>query len=313
MEKPLVSIVVPVYKVEQYLERCVDSLVAQDYRPIEVILVNDGSPDGCGEIIKRYEEKYPFVQSIWQKNSGVGVARNTGIARASGKYIALIDSDDYIEQDAISCLVDIAEKQRADIIVFNFYFEFPSGKKIPFGLMTRQKNMSGDEAARESLKLLKLPTFCWNKFYKRSLFTDHNILFPSIYYEDLATVSRVLIKAKNVVLVNKPYYHYCLRKSGITGNFGLKNIMDYLSAVDIIRQFIYTENLWESWEKAYRDFLRAVGTQLFIEINFQKNTIPPKDRSKLVRQVRQRIRELTLSPGPLEAEGSEDSVESGAQ
>ncbi len=312
MVKPLVSIVVPIYKVEQYLERCVDSIVAQDYQPIEVILVNDGSPDGCGEIIKRYEEKYPFVQSIWQKNSGVGAARNTGIARASGKYIALVDSDDYIEPNCISSLVNIAEKQDADIIVFSFYFEFPSGTKIPFGLLTRQKYMSGSEAARESLKLLKLPTYCWNKFYKRSLFTDHNILFPPIYYEDLATVSKVLIKAKHVALVNKPYYHYCLRKSSSTGNFGLKNIMDYLSAVDIIRQFIWSENLWGSWEKAYRDFLRAVETQLFIEINFQKNTIPPKDRRKLVQQVRQRIRELAAAPEQ-ESDDMEENMKSEAQ
>jgi len=84
MERPLVSIVVPIYKVEKYLERCLDSLVAQDYRPLEVILVNDGSPDGCGDIIHRYEALYPIFHSLWQENQGLAAARNNGIALATG-------------------------------------------------------------------------------------------------------------------------------------------------------------------------------------------------------------------------------------
>ncbi len=296
MSKPLVSVVVPIYKVEQYLERCLNSIVAQDYQPIEVILVNDGSPDGCGEIIKRYEAQWPFIQSITQKNSGLGAARNVGIARATGKYLALVDSDDYIEPDYVSSLVEIAEKKNADIVFFSFFFEFPSGSKIAFPLLTLQKDMTGDEAAKESLKLLKMPTYAWNKLYRRELFTENAILFPSIYYEDIATVSRVLIKAQNVAITNKPYYHYCLRKSGITGNFGLKNVLDYLKAVDIIRNFIWSENLWDSWGKSYRTFLRTVETQLFIETNIQKNSIPVNERRTLNRQIRERLRELAIPP-----------------
>lgn len=302
MPNPLVSLVVPVYKVERYLERCLDSIIAQDYRPIEVILVNDESPDGSGEIIKRYEAQWPFIQSIWQKNSGVGAARNAGIARATGQYLAMVDSDDYIEPDYVSSLVHAAEKENAEVAVCSFYFEFPHGFKIPFPMLTFQKNMSGEEAAQTSLKLLNMPTFSWNKLYRRDLFTEKGISFPSIYYEDLATVSRVLIQARNVAIVNKPYYHYCLRRSGITGNFGLKNVVDFLKAVAIIRQFIWSEHLWSAWEKPYRSFLRTVEVQLFIEINLQKNSIPLKGRSHLVRQVHHRIRVLGSPP---ESDGSD--------
>ena len=127
MADPLVSIVIPVYKVEKYLERCLDSIVAQIYRPLEVILVNDGSPDGCGDIIRRYEAQWPIFQSIWQQNSGLGAARNVGIARATGKYLALVDSDDYVEPDFISDLVYAAEKNRADIVVCNFILSTQTG------------------------------------------------------------------------------------------------------------------------------------------------------------------------------------------
>ncbi len=309
MANPLVSVVVPIYKVERYLERCLDSIVGQHYHPLEVILVNDGSPDGCGAIIRRYEKQWPFIRSIWQENQGLGAARNAGIAGARGKYLALIDSDDYIEPDFISSLVEIAENEKADVAVCNFFLDFSNGIEIPFRLMTLETNMSGDEAAQVSLKLLKIPIFAWNKLYRRELFTETGIAYPSIYYEDIATTSRVLIKARRVAITHKPYYHYCLRKSGITGNFGVKNIVDFLKAVDIIRQFIWKENLWEAWDKPYRNFLRTVEAQLLLEITLQKNSIPIKDRHHFIRYVHCQIRELGLAPPLFHLEPSLKSSE----
>ena len=302
MSQPLVSIIVPIYKVEKYLERCLDSIIAQDYRPLELILVNDGSPDGCGEIIRRYEAKYPFIKSIWQENSGLSAARNAGITGATGKYLSMIDSDDYVEPDFIDSLVRIAEEGNAEVVICNFFLDFPNGFKVPFPLMTLQKKMSGDKAAQMSLKLLSIPVFAWNKLYRRELFTEHSISFPSIYYEDIATASRVLIRAQSVAITRKVFYHYCLRSSGITGNFGIKNIVDYLKAVDIIRHFIWEEQLWDSWEKPYRNFLRAVKTQLIFEIAIQKNSIPFNDRHSWIRQINQKIRELSVAPVTVESE-----------
>lgn len=302
MSEPLVSIVVPIYKVEKYLERCLDSIIAQNYRPIELILVNDGSPDRCGEIIKRYEAKWPFIKSIWQENQGLSAARNAGIARATGKYLSMIDSDDYVEPDFISSLVRIAEEGNAEVVICNFFLDFPGGFKVPFPLMTLQKKMSGNKAAQMSLKLVNLPVFAWNKLYRRELFTKHSISFPSIYYEDIATASRVLIRAQSVAITRKEYYHYCLRSTGITGNFGIKNIVDYLKAVDIIRHFIWEEQLWDAWDKPYHNFLRAVKTQLIFEIAIQKNSIPFNDRRLWIRQINQRIRELGAAPETVETD-----------
>lgn len=193
MPNSLVSIVVPIYKVEQYLERCLDSIIAQRYRPIEVILVNDGSPDGCGDIIKRYEARYPIFRSIWQEHQGVGAA-------------------------------------------------------------------------------------------------------PSIYYEDVATTSRVLELAKRVAITHKPIYHYCLRRSGITGNFHVKNIEDYLKAVDIIRHFIWNENLWDAWYKPYREFLRKTEILLLIETLSRKQLSTKVRKYQLIQEIRTRIKELECPP-----------------
>ena len=299
MERPLVSIVVPIYKVEKYLERCLDSLIAQDYRPLEVILVNDGSPDGCGDIIRRYEARYPIFRSLWQENQGLAAARNNGIALATGKYVALVDSDDYVEPDFISSMADLAEARQADIVMGNFYIDFPrGGLKIPFRLLTMHKSLSGEEAAQMSLTLLRLPVFAWNKLYRRDLFTSHEISFPSIYYEDVATTSRLLSKAERVAILQKPVYHYCLRSTGITGNFGMKNVNDYLKAVDIIRHFIWDQQLWTSWKRPYRAFLRTVEAQLILAITLQMNKVSVNNRQHLMRQVHHRIQRLALPPVP---------------
>jgi glycosyltransferase involved in cell wall biosynthesis len=304
MTEPLVSIIVPIYKVEQYLERCLDSIIAQQYRPLEVILVNDGSPDGCDQIIRHYESRDPIFRSIWQENKGLGAARNVGITSATGKYIALVDSDDYVDPDYISGLVEIAEQKNADIAICNFYIDFPTGFRIPFPLMTLQKSITGDDIAQNALRLLRIPSFAWNKLYRRELFIENAIAYPSIYYEDVATTSRLLFQAKIVAITIKPYYHYCLRRTGITGNFGIKNIVDYLKAVEIIRNYIWEEQLWDVLKKPYRNFLRTIEAHLFMTINLQPNKIPFRSRRHLIRQIHHEMRSLRVAPGVVSSEAT---------
>lgn len=297
MSDPLVSIIVPIYGVERYLARCLDSIVDQQYRPMELILVDDGSPDGCRDIIRAYAARYPFIRPVWQANRGLSAARNAGIALATGKYLAMIDSDDYVEPEFIGSLVEAAEREDADVVICNFFFDFPNGFRIPFQLMTLQANLSGEQAARMSLNLLRLPAFAWNKLYRRELFADNDIKFPPIYYEDVATTPRVLMKARSVAIIRKPYYHYCLRHDSITGSFGSKNIANYLEAVDIIRHFIFKENLWIPWQEPYHDFLRTVEAYLVLEVTLQEKDVPAKSRRQLLHEIRARIRELRLPPG----------------
>lgn len=295
MSDPLVSIIVPVYKVEAYLERCLDSIIAQDYWPLEVILINDGSPDGCGEIMHRYEARWSFIQSFWQENQGLGAARNAGIDRATGKYLAFIDSDDYIEPDYISCLVQSAQKHDADVVVCNFFVNFSGLRSLAFPLLTRPKRMTGEDAARISLKLFKIPTVAWNKLYRASLFTAPEVRFPSIYYEDIATMSRLLVHAANVAIIRKPLYHYCIRKTSITGNFRHKNIDDYLEAVLIIRQFIQGEGRVNEWLRTYQHFLIVVEAQLLFEILMKMRFVSFDERRRIIIQIHKKLRLLELA------------------
>jgi len=293
MPGPLVSVVIPVYMVEQYLERCVDSVIAQDHRPIEIILVNDGSPDGCGGIIRRYEAENPVVRSIWQANSGLAAARNAGIASARGKYVALVDSDDYVEPDLVSALVGIAERTGADAVVYSFYLELPRGARVAVPLLVGSGVITGDRAARLSLRQ-RIPTFAWNKLYRRDLFTARGIGFPSGYYEDLATCPRALKQARTVAITRRSYYHYCPRRSGITGGFGVRNVADYLTAIDVVRRFIVEEGLWAAWRGDYRRLLLVGEAQLLVQVWLQPNSLRLADRRLLTRHLHQRIRELRL-------------------
>lgn len=296
MANPIVSIVVPVYNVEKYLPRCLDSIVAQDYRPIEVVIVDDGSPDGSPAIIDEYGARYPFIRTLHQQNQGLGAARNNGIRMATGKYIGLVDSDDYVEPGFVGGLVSAAEAHQADVAICDFFVDFPGGFRVPFPLLTLQSSLSGEEAAQSSLSLLRLPAFAWNKLYRRELFTAEDIRFPSIYYEDIATMPRILLRARSVAVVQKPYYHYCLRRTGITGNFGPKNIHDYLQAVDIIRQFIFREHLWETWQRQYQNFLRLAEAQLLVQVTVQETSISPAARRELIHEIHEGFRALRTPP-----------------
>ena len=118
----LVSIVVPIYKVEQYLERCVQSICNQTYPKLEIILVDDGSPDQCGELCEMYAKKDERIRVVHKENGGLSDARNEGVKYATGKYILFVDSDDYIAEDLVEKTVEVAETQNCDIVLFDYYY-----------------------------------------------------------------------------------------------------------------------------------------------------------------------------------------------
>nr|NLI49676.1 glycosyltransferase [Propionibacterium sp.] len=294
-KRPLVSVIVPVYKVEDYLPRCLDSILGQTYGNLEIILVNDGSPDGCGDIMTAYAARDRRIRLVFQTNQGLGAARNRGLSIATGEYVVMIDSDDYVAPDYVSRMVRLASRTSADVVICNFFFVLPSGVKIPFPLMTARRTLTGDQAGQRALDLLSIPTFAWNKLYRRTLFTDPGSTFPSIYYEDVATITRVLARADRVAVTHKPLYHYCLRKTGIVGNFHGRNVRDYLHAVNIIRHFIWDEDLWHVWRRPYRGFLRRVETHLVVSIQ-SRHDLPLRDRLAASRRVVREIRRLRAAP-----------------
>ncbi len=293
MGQELVTIVVPIYKVEQYLARCLDSIVEQIHRPLEVILVNDGSPDGCQAIIDDYVRRYPDIfVSYYQENAGQGSARNLGIAKATGNWLAFIDSDDYVEPEFISGMLKIARENSSDIVVSNFYLETKGGKKYPFPLMTMSKSLSGEKAAKESLNLLSVPNFIWNKLYKIDIFRDNEITFPLLRYEDVAVTTKLMVSAKNVSVTQKPYYHYCRRETSTVATFGVTHVREYLEVVGLVGRFLAHQGLIKKWRNSWETFLRHVKTQVSFQILVQMKDHTYQERLELINKVSQEMKKI---------------------
>ena len=212
------SFIVPVYGVEAYLEKCVDSMLAQTYDDFEIILVDDESPDRCGEICDSYAARYPHkVRSIHQKNGGSGTARNHGISLSRGEYLIFVDSDDYIAPELLADLHSAMEKQEAELYVFGAVIE-RDGKQI--GVLDPDVPENTPFTVDQHPALFFGVTAPWSRAYHRSLFTPENgISFPpKVWYQDIRVVTKIFVKAKSIVRIPGRYYHYIHREGSATIN-----------------------------------------------------------------------------------------------
>ena len=217
----MISIIVPVYKVEPYLRQCVDSILGQTYRDIEVLLIDDGSPDRCGEICDEYGRMDHRVRVFHTENRGLSAARNLGLREAQGEYIEFVDSDDWIEKEFCEIPLRAAIANDADLVVFQSIvvsMKISAKKKglnfgIPTGLIDEfTAHEYGVDAA-------------WNKLYKRELF--ETIRYPEgRVYEDLATTHKLVHEAKRIFFLNDRLYHYVDRRESITRTRTVSNRRD---------------------------------------------------------------------------------------
>lgn len=225
MKKELISVIVPVYNVEKYLSRCVDSIIGQTYSNLEIILVNDGSTDLSGAICDEYKKKDKRIVVIHQKNGGLSQARNSGMEIMSGKYVAFVDSDDYISEDYIEYLFRLRFKYQADISVClhrNFYEDGKLEKK-----RNKRNNIvvfSGHDAVADMCYQKHIPNSAWGKLYKSELF--QNVGYPvGKLYEDLGTTYKLLLMSNKVVFSSKEKYYYFQRQDSIMhSKFSIKNM-----------------------------------------------------------------------------------------
>ncbi|MGA4516237.1 glycosyltransferase family 2 protein [Solibacillus silvestris] len=229
----LISIIVPIYNVEDFLHRCVDSILNQTYKNLEIILVNDGSPDQCGKICEEYAKLDNRVKVIHKENGGLSDARNAGIEVAEGQYLAFIDSDDWIHEEYIEILYELLRKTNSDISICNF-------------LMTSTENFQVDNSKAElytysnikALEQLYNDEFyvqmvtSWGKLYKKNLF--EGLSFPvGRVHEDEFTTYKLLYKANKVVLTTAKLLYYWQREDSIMGDrFNIKNKLDQIDALN---------------------------------------------------------------------------------
>ncbi|MFV0380343.1 MAG: glycosyltransferase family 2 protein [Anaerorhabdus sp.] len=232
--REMVSIVVPVYNVENYIDRCILSLLNQTYFNIEIILVNDGSTDNSAAKCHKYSLDDNRIKVIDKENGGLSDARNVGIQHASGDYLLFVDSDDYVASDMVEIMVDKITSENGDICVCDMEYHFDDGRKS-FSCGGKFSSCS----INDNPSLIRINNSACNKLYKKYLFND--IVFPvNKVYEDLATIPKLLYLAKKVVKVDKALYFYYQRTGSIV-HVASKKIFDIYDAIDNCIKYVQSK------------------------------------------------------------------------
>ncbi len=238
MSQPLISVIMPVYKVEKYLDTCVQSLVSQSYKNLEIILVDDGSPDRSGELCDRWAEKDPRVRVIHKANSGPSDARNAGLEIATGEFIAYADSDDILHPEMYERLLSVMEQQQADIVECD-YREFFDGTEPELPDCSDAITAYDPESALNVLISGKeFRYLVWNKLYRRRIMGDLRFLSGKIH-EDVFYVYQVFDLCKKIVKLHCPLYLYRQWPESIMGTaFSMKRLDSLearLAQIDFLR------------------------------------------------------------------------------
>lgn len=227
---PLVTVIVPVYKVEPYLRRCLDSIVNQTYKNLEIILIDDGSPDNCGVICDEYAENDKRIKVIHKKNGGLSSARNVGLDIFKGEYVSFVDSDDVVSLDMIEYLYDLLSDNNAEISVCLHEIVRDNHRWISFKNVNNQ-TVTPKECIKKLLYNDGVDTSAWAKLYKASLF--NNVRYPQgKLFEDIATTYKLFFNAKRIALGNEAKYSYILRNSSIVGSSFNEKKLDLLEMTD---------------------------------------------------------------------------------
>lgn len=235
---PKVSVIVPIYNVEKYLEKCINSLLSQTLEDIQIILVNDGSKDNSGNIAREYEKNNKNrIIYVEKENGGLSDARNHGLKYATGDFVAFLDSDDYIEKNAYEEMYNKAIEENADYVECDFIWEFPN--KIRVDKQYPYKNK------KEMLSFVRV--VAWNKLIKRQLITDNNLEFPKgLRYEDVEFTYKLIPFVNKFAYVDKPFIHYVQREGSIA-NVQNERTAEIFTVLDNVIEFYKKNNIYEEY------------------------------------------------------------------
>ena len=235
---PKVSIIVPFYNVEGYIEKCLETLVNQTLQEIEIILVNDGSKDRSINIVQKFLQRYPDkIVYLEKENGGLSDARNFGILHSKGEYIAFLDSDDYVEKGMYQKMYELAKKENSDMVQCNFYWEYPDKRKIGKMIEYDNKNKMLENARVEA----------WNKLIKREILEKANIQFPKGYqYEDVEFTYKLIPFIERVSFIKEPLVHYIQREGSIS-NSQNERTMEIFDVLEHVIDFYKENNIYNKY------------------------------------------------------------------
>lgn len=257
MSEPLISVIVPVYNVEKYIAACVDSILAQTYTNLEILLVDDGSTDSSGALCDEYARRDVRVRVIHQENGGLSDARNTGMQSAQGTYFAFVDSDDFIAGDYIAYLYGMIEKHHAQIAVCGYQKVYPGDENSCYGTQTDKHNSVNsekvyhtEEGLHQLLYQRGMITSAWGRLFDASLFIQADaIQFPvGKLHEDVAVMYKLFGAADTIVCGDEAKYYYLQRADSIVNQQFDRRRMDYIAFTGECIQFM--EDFYPSLRKA---------------------------------------------------------------
>lgn len=261
MQKSIkITVIVPVYNVENYLQRCVDSLLAQTLQDIEIILVNDGSTDNSLQIIQKYSQQQSNIFCIDKENGGLSDARNAGIKSAKGEYLAFVDSDDWIEAEMLQEMYSLAKKHSAEICICGLQKVDENGKII--------KTLPQLPQLPEKIDLEKdfsifgeMSCFACNKIFKKELFEGVEFI-KGIHFEDIATIPVLFLKSKIIAKTDKLFYQYFERSGSITKNFTDKGL-DIFKAIENVKNK-FNKSSFKNNKQNWKKFVILQGYYSFL-------------------------------------------------
>lgn len=263
----LISVIVPIYNVENYLENCIYSIINQTYTNIEIILIDDGSTDRCKYICDEFLDKDDRIRVIHKSNGGLSEARNVGIEMSNGNYITFIDSDDYISIDYIESLYRSIRRNIADIAILKLKFTTSLNESLEANRIMHEKVFNKEEALSEILYSNEFSTSACGKLFAKNLFSY--IRFPvGKYSEDLFTIYKTFLDSKKIVFIDNEAYHYFMRQGSITNKkFNIKHL-DTIEALHLINKNVVS--IYPRLKTAYKSaYIEAIARLLQVNIPIQ--------------------------------------------
>ena len=282
-----VSIIVPIYNVERYLDRCMQSLLHQTLHDIEIILVDDGSPDQCPRMCEEYAQQDSRIKVIHKENGGLGFARNAGLEIATGEYVAFCDSDDFVEENMYEKLYEEAISSDADVVFSNFFTESKRGKWIASQEVKERTKWKGKEIEEFMLDMVasapyvkqerKYQMSVWHSIYRKSILEDHHIRFYSereVLSEDFPFQMEYLKHAQKVVYLPQAFYHYCSNETSLTHSFNPDKFQRIQKLYDIMaEQLKDIEGSQKRLDRFYIGYMRARTIELSLSNIPQKSKV----------------------------------------
>ena len=279
-----VSVIIAAYNIEKYIQRCIESVVNQSEREIEIIIVNDGSTDNTLNIINKVNELDDRIIVINKKNQGLIEARKTGLKYANGEFILFLDGDDWLENNCIEELYKTANDKKADVVLYNAYMVYDDRKEI-FDTFIEKFIDDIKKNPVKNLLLLNISPTIWSKFIKKSFLEENNIEFPQniSYAEDLAAVLNIFINKPKIVCNEKRFYNYYQRNDSISNKISSK-VLEIDDAIQFIKEKLVEMNIYYENKE---EFEYTVFRHLLISKILRFNYLYP-ERKKVFQQYKAR-------------------------